>query len=130
MRRSVPGLAVRRRGDRATAEDRLVLHEVLLAAGEDRAIVDQELAGDVRVRDDDVELVAEEEGVEWAELLSPGVQGALRVVREIGESQERARRDGVAVLVDDVLAEEERKDNVQGGGYNQYKCQVRVEILQ
>ena len=38
-------------------------------------------------------------------------------------------RNRVAVLVNQVFAEEERKDNVQGGCYNEDKGQVGIQVL-
>lgn len=80
----VPSLAVRRGSDRTTMEDSLVLHEVLLTTREDRTIVDQELTSDIRVGDDDVELVTQEERVQRAEFLGPGMEGTLRVIGKVG----------------------------------------------
>lgn len=126
---NVPSLAVWGRRDRAAPQDGLVLHEVLLATGEDRAVVDQELASHVRVRDDDIELIAAKERIEGTKLLRPCVQSAFGVVREERETKERTRRNRVAVLIHQIFAEEERKDDVQGGRYNQDESQVRIETL-
>ena len=60
-RPNAPGIAIGGGSNRTTAEDGLVLHEVLLAAGENGAVIDQQFTSDIRIRDDDIELIAQEE---------------------------------------------------------------------
>ena len=109
----IPSLAIGGGCNGAAPEDGLVLGEVLLTTGEDGAVVYKEFARDVGIGDHNIELVADEERVERTELLRPSVQSALRVIREVRETEKRAGRNRIAVLVDQVFTEEERKDNVQ-----------------
>jgi len=58
LSRSLPRVVVRGRGDGTAAKYRLIFHEIWLATGEDRAIGDQQVLGNARIRNHDEELVA------------------------------------------------------------------------
>jgi hypothetical protein len=52
-------------GDGAATKYRLVLHEILPTAGEDRAVGNQYVLGDARIRDYNKQLVAHPEREDW-----------------------------------------------------------------
>ena len=53
-----PRIIICGRGDGAATKYRLVLHEILPTTGEDRAVGNQYILGDARIRDYDKQLVA------------------------------------------------------------------------
>lgn len=92
-------------------------------------MIDEELAGDTRVGDDNIELIAYVEGVEGTIFLSPGVEGALRVVGEGGISHKGTGRDCVTIFVGDVFAEEQRKGEIYNCSTKENQGQVDIKVL-
>ncbi len=126
---NLPKLAVGRRGNSTSLQDSLVLDEVLLTTGEDGTMVDEEFAGDVRVGDDNIELVAYVEGVEGTIFLRPCIKLEFRVVGEGGISHKRTGRYCVTIFIDDVFAEEQRKDEVHSCSTKENQGEVYIKVL-
>jgi hypothetical protein len=56
---SLPLVTIRGRGDGAATKYRLTLHEILLATREDRAVGNQQVLGNARIRNYNKQLVAQ-----------------------------------------------------------------------
>ena len=57
------------------------------------------------------------------------MEGSLGIVREVGKAKKGARWNGVAVLIHQVFAKEERDDDVQRGSNQKHKGQVCIQVL-
>ena len=107
----------------------MIFDEVLLAAREDSAVIDKEFAGHSCIRNDDIELIAYVEGVEGSIVLGPPVESLFRVVGKRQVAEERTRRDAVAILIDDVFAEEKRKYKIKRSHKDDCKGDVCIKVL-
>lgn len=97
----------------------MVLDEIRLPAGEDGSVVDQELASHGGIGDDDVELVANKEGVQRAELFRPRVERKFGIVWQGRKTKEGTRWDGVAIFIHNILSEKEGNDEVEDSCCNE-----------
>ena len=63
--RNIPLVTIRGRGDAAATKYRLALHEILLAAREDRAVGNEQVLGNARIRNYNKQLVAHPDREKW-----------------------------------------------------------------
>ena len=107
LTKNVPCLTIGGGGNRTSLKNGLVFDEILFTARKNGAVVDEKFAGDVRIGDDDVKLISQVKRVKRAVLLSPAVQSAFRIVGEVGKAHQGAGRDAIAVLVHNILPDDE-----------------------
>lgn len=108
----------------------MVLHEIPLPAGENGAVGDEEVFRDLRIRDDDEELVAHEDREQRAKPVRPLVESTLGVLVEEGVAKERTGRNRVALRVGNALANKERYNEIKGGENNRGDGDVSRRCLQ
>ena len=110
VHRNLPCITIRRRGNGEATEDRLTLHEIWLATGEDCTVGDQQVLGNACIRDDNKELIAHPERKEWPVNLRPVPQNALRIRANGSATKQWAWGNRVAIFVFEVSPED--------GGYD------------
>ena len=110
----VPFVVIRSCGDRSSVKDNLVFHEILLTRGEDSSICHEQIPCDLSVRDHDKELISHPDGEQWPIFLCPRVKCTFGILAKESIAGEWTGRDRVSIFVDDIPAEEIRKEGQEG----------------
>jgi hypothetical protein len=87
----------------------LILHEVVVPTGEIGPVYDEQITNDNGVVQDDEELVTHPDRVDGAILLCPAVQDTFRVLWKERKAQWRTRRDGMPILIFEILTKTKGK---------------------